>query len=258
MNEAGTRFDTKRLLWRTRGAVWDYWFVLRPASPTMLSWSDIFEEVFPESQAPRVGTEYRRGRITSPSGEVSPLTFHAAALTDATRKDTAGRPIQHFFLYLDGGERKLSRTEWALGLLAGLAPAYEVIFNLRRADKESGQDFSDRLLRTFLDELPSEIPVSSEGSAWPQYIDMGDVAVPEQRRRIHRGSEQKMSGETESVGAVSDGSFLGLFGKFFQASPPKGYKRKIAELVEQMAEHEGSEATRRLLEQLLNALSAKG
>ncbi len=261
MSKAAIRFDTQRLLWRTRGAAWDYWFVLRPTTVTKFDWADAFDRVFPDSQAPRTGTEYRRGQLTG--GGPSPLAFHAGALTDARHKDAAGRQVQHFFVYLDEAESTLDTADWGPGLLANLNPAYEVIFALARQPGESDQAFPERLQRTFLEHLPRELAVLAEPVIRPRHIDMGIISM--QPQSLQAPAEPDLSSESEPLSAVSGPGILGFtgrgvlsfLGRVFAGSDPKEYKLKIAELVDQMAEREGPEATRRFLEQLHKELAFK-
>lgn len=153
----------RRLLWRTRGRDWDYLFLLRPEEPALPGWLHAFEHIFPDDQAPRTGVYYAKGELWGPSAN-GPSAFIAAALTDPTRSDFAGRPLQHFFVYMlrNEADAALFTEGWGASLLEALGPGLDAIFAEQRGEDDP-LAFSQRLLRGLHARLPEQLTVTTDG-----------------------------------------------------------------------------------------------
>lgn len=193
--------DTNRLLWRTRGHRWDYTFLQRPSTPALAGWLHLFEQVFPPNmEGGDSSVVYRRGRILhrTAQGARAVLPFVAAALTDPERCDFAGRPVQHFFLYIledDGDENQFS-LGWEKSLLSALEPATQVVFSLERPPGESPVDFSERLLQKLRAVLPGHvsIPVGAGRVSWQRVDDFTPEDVRAKKVQAPPPPSTQMSG----------------------------------------------------------------
>lgn len=256
------RIDPRKLLWRTRGATWDFQFLLRPTVPADAVWTEVFAQIFPETSAPRSGVEYRRGYLRSAGQAGGPgLPFRAAAFMDPTRSDASGRAIQHFFVLVGVDEPALDKAQWALPVLDALTPAYQPAFELHRHDGESGDGFAQRLQALFLTRVPSELAVPlAEGTPPPRYMDLGDLKPAvrhEPRPPLTPPGEAPEDSPTRAGPAVGLGSIIHGGLRALGLALPSRHEQRITELVEEMAKREGPEAARQLLERLLERLALR-
>lgn len=153
--------DPSRLLWRTRGLRWDYTFLARPTGVAIAGWMNLFLHVF-DGTAEADETKTLRGRLRLPE-TAPPLRFIAAARVDPRRVDFAGRPVQHYFLYLlpAGTDESCVPASWAEQLQEKLAGTLDAVFALERIVGEQPGTFSDRLLRQIT--LPPVIELAADG-----------------------------------------------------------------------------------------------
>ena len=213
---ARSHFDTSQLLWRTRGAEWDFDFVLRPQVPAL--WLDVFSWVFPENQAPVKGVEYRKGSlIHEASGHRAAYPFYAAAFSDAEHTDTAGRQVQQFFIYVvkqkSGSIDLLEESDWAHDLLSALSIPYSAIFDMHRGADETARDYTKRLTQAFHDKLPPEVSVAARtAGTTPHFIDMGNLDLPEddpeREKKASRPAESPSTAPREQWGMIVVGAGL--------------------------------------------------
>lgn len=194
MTEGTVPIESTRLLWRTRGYRWDYTFLQRPTIVDLGGWLQLFEHVFLSSDGG--SPPNRRGRILirGSYGELKTLYYVAAAPMDPTRSDFAGRPVQHFFLYLLPAEKDGERftAGWEGRLLTALAPVSNTVFSIERGPEEASSDFSERLQRELRTALPSHLELDSQGASgqWERREDF----VVEKKTLAPNPTERKIPG----------------------------------------------------------------
>lgn len=134
--------DRARLLWRTRGRRWDYFFLSRPSVPARPAWFSAYLEIFPESteRPGRPGAAVYSAGCLAQGG----APYVAAVVTDPVRKDIATRPVLHFFVYMVDA---VPGDGWAERLLRDLQPVMDRVFELEREPEETSGEFAARLLR---------------------------------------------------------------------------------------------------------------
>jgi hypothetical protein len=151
--------DFDHLLWRTRGARWDYTFLLRPAISEIDDWYDLHRQVFARSTPDREPTNIG-GTLTA---EGVSLCFAATCFLDPTRRDAAGRPIAHYLLWLEPPkekERILLPRDWGRQLTTTLAPALDSVFEL-------GSEQADGVDATVTEQTALLVATSLEGDPQP-------------------------------------------------------------------------------------------
>ncbi|XXT25270.1 hypothetical protein WME94_27430 [Sorangium sp. So ce429] len=124
--------ETSRLLWRTRGAHWDYEFICVPETPALPAWLTTLEAIVGDADA--AAGELRHGLLEiHEQGPREPGVFAyvAARFLDPERKDWTGRPVQHFAVWFPPVAPEAVEAlpgavpaDWHLRVLAGLAATY--------------------------------------------------------------------------------------------------------------------------------------
>lgn len=151
------------VLWRTRGRVWDYAFILKPSFRTEVNWYRFNTEAFADLNPTRE-EQYRAGYL---DGEE--WCWVSAAFLDEHRKDGSGRPVAHYIVWfypvIRRGKTKFSvPARWARQFVSALGPVLDAGFDLELEGNEptSRNSQIDAAMTNALSAIPERVPVRGE------------------------------------------------------------------------------------------------
>lgn len=113
------------VLYRTRGRDWDYGFLLQPPPLLGEGWYTLHRRVFANVE-PGPRPLLLRGELGIGTGK----PFFATAFTDSERRDSQGRPIAHYIVWLGSDAESARGLDFGPAFVAALKAPLEAIFEL--------------------------------------------------------------------------------------------------------------------------------
>jgi hypothetical protein len=127
------RIPLTRVLYRTRGRHFDYTFLMQPDPLIGEGWYAIHRSIFARVE-PALSPWRARGVLPVSIG----YDYLATAFADAQRRDSQGRPIAHYLVWLDDRAAVAAGDpNFGPALIDDLAPAIEAVFDLDPRDLEA-------------------------------------------------------------------------------------------------------------------------
>jgi hypothetical protein len=131
------------VLYRTRGRDWDYGFLLQPPPLLGEGWYTLHRRVFANVEPGRAPV-LLRGALGVGTGK----PFFATTFTDAERRDSQGRPIAHYIVWLGPDAESAPGRDFGPAFVAALNTPLAVVFDLLpRVVQQSATKPLDSLLR---------------------------------------------------------------------------------------------------------------
>jgi hypothetical protein len=113
------------VLYRTRGRDWDYAFLLQPPPLLGEGWYTLHRRIFANVE-PGPAPLLLRGALGVGTG----TPFFATTFTDAERRDSQGRPVAHYIVWLGSDAESASGRDFGPAFVAALKAALAVVFEL--------------------------------------------------------------------------------------------------------------------------------
>jgi hypothetical protein len=113
------------VLYRTRGRDWDYGFLLQPPPLLGEGWYTLHRRIFANVE-PCPAPLLLRGALGVGTGK----PFFATTFTDAERRDSQGRPIAHYIVWLGRDAESASGCDFGPAFVAALKAPLAVVFEL--------------------------------------------------------------------------------------------------------------------------------
>ena len=113
------------VLYRTRGRDWDYGFLLQPPPLLGEGWYTLHRRVFANVE-PSAAPLLLRGELGIGTGK----PFFATTFTDAERRDSQGRPIAHYIVWLGAKAESAPGRNFGPAFVAALQAPLDAIFEL--------------------------------------------------------------------------------------------------------------------------------
>jgi hypothetical protein len=113
------------VLYRTRGRDWDYGFLLQPPPVLGEGWYTVHRRIFANVE-PAPAPLLLRGALGVGTG----TPFFATTFTDAERRDSQGRPIAHYIVWLGPLAEAAPGRDFGAAFVAALAAPLAVVFEL--------------------------------------------------------------------------------------------------------------------------------
>jgi hypothetical protein len=131
------------VLYRTRGRDWDYGFLLQPPPLLGEGWYTLHRRVFANVE-PAPAPLLLRGALGVGTGK----PFFATTFTDAERRDSQGRPVAHYIVWLGPDAESAPGRDFGPAFVAALkAPLAEVFDLVPQAVQQYETKPLDTLLR---------------------------------------------------------------------------------------------------------------
>jgi hypothetical protein len=113
------------VLYRTRGRDWDYGFLLQPPPLLGEGWYALHRRIFANVE-PGPAPLLLRGALGVGTGK----PFFATTFTDAERRDSQGRPVAHYIVWLGSDAESASGRDFGPAFVAALKAPLAVVFEL--------------------------------------------------------------------------------------------------------------------------------
>lgn len=113
------------VLYRTRGRDWDYGFLLQPPPLLGEGWYTLHRRVFANAE-PSPEPLLLRGELGIGTGK----PFFATTFTDAERRDSQGRPIAHYIVWLGSEAESAPGRNFGPAFVAALEGPLAAVFDL--------------------------------------------------------------------------------------------------------------------------------
>jgi hypothetical protein len=131
------------VLYRTRGRDWDYGFLLQPPPLLVEGWYTLHRAVFANVE-PSPAPVLLRGELGIGTGK----PFFATTFTDAERRDSQGRPIAHYIVWLGSDAESAPGRSFGPPFVSALQAPLAAIFDLSPQVVQRGETKPlDTLLR---------------------------------------------------------------------------------------------------------------
>lgn len=161
---ARVEINLENVLWRTRGRLWDYTFVLHPLYPSAVNWYDVHSKVFAGLTPAAVPVS--RGGVVVDGEEEHP--FVATAFLDPVHRDAAGRPVAHYLIWFlqfnqPFGSSLNLPNNWGQQLTISLLDTRAQIFDAGSGDEAENVFAGTRAI---------EQPIEFDGACAPVLIEL--------------------------------------------------------------------------------------
>jgi hypothetical protein len=113
------------VLYRTRGRDWDYGFLLQPPPVLGEGWYTLHRRIF-ASVEPGPAPLLLRGALGVGTG----TPFFATTFTDTERRDSQGRPIAHYIVWLGPDAESAPARDFGPAFVTALEAPLAVVFEL--------------------------------------------------------------------------------------------------------------------------------
>ena len=163
------------LLWRTRGATWDYLFLLVP-DLGVPSWYHMVNRL-----SDQLGHRGGIGRFVYKNNNAQFFAF--SQFTDPEWRDRVNRPILHTFIVgLEGSECKRLPADWGIQIYGQLKDIYRDAYQLAKEDIPHPENLEDYLRHYVEKRFPVvviRIPEAAARTRAPVAVDINlDVDKP--------------------------------------------------------------------------------